>query len=90
VQVAWKQGENGNPCCQMMSEDGETVRLTFLRTAPDMTLGQVIEALGAPEFLTGQEFTEEQAFLSRFYPDVPMVIYAFVEGVGTGDVRSTF
>ena len=89
VQVAWKQGENGNPCCQMMSEDGETVRLTFLRTAPDMTLGEVIEAHGDPVYLAGQEFTPEQAIISLVYPEVPMVVYAYVEGAETGELRAT-
>ncbi len=89
VQVSWKEGEAGNPCCQILSEDGETVRLTFLRTAPDMTLGQVIDIHGDPVYLAGQEFTAEQAIISLVYPDVPMVIYAFVEGAEAGQLSAS-
>jgi hypothetical protein len=89
IQAAWQQGENGAVCCQILSEDGETVRLTFLRTAPVMTLGQVITAHGDPSYLIGQEFTEDQAIMSLVYPDVPMVVYAFVAGTETGQLTAS-
>ena len=84
IQVAWQEGEGGSVCCQMLSEDGETVDLLFLRTAPVMTLGEVIRAHGEPEYLSGQEFTEEQAIASLVYPEIPMVIYVFVGGMESG------
>lgn len=84
IQAAWQQGEGGAVCCQILSEDGETVRLTFLRTAPVMTLGEVIEVHGEPTYLAGQEFTQDQAIVSLVYPETPMVVYAFVEGPETG------
>lgn len=84
IQVAWQDGENGAVCCQVLSEDGEVVRLTFLRTAPEMTLGEVIDAHGEPTYLAGQEFTQDQAIMSLVYPDIPMVVYVFVEGPETG------
>ena len=89
VQVSWKEGEEGNTCCQLLSEDGETVRLTFLRTAPEMTLSQVIDVHGDPTYLASQEFTAEQAIMSLVYPEIPMVVYAFVEGAESGQLRST-
>lgn len=89
VQIAWQQGDGGAVCCQIMSEDGETVRLTFLRTAPDMTLGEVIEAHGDPVYVAGQEFTEDQAIMSLVYPEIPMVVYAFVAGPETGALSAS-
>lgn len=81
-QAAWQQGDN--QCCQIASQDGDTVNLIFLRTAPTMTLGELIEAHGEPTYLIGSEFTEDQAIASVVYPDVPMVVYVFVEGAATG------
>lgn len=89
VQIAWQQGESGAVCCQIMSEDGQTVQLAFLRTAPDMTLGEVIEAHGEPVYLAGQEFTEDQAIISLVYPETPMVVYAFVTGPETGELSES-
>jgi hypothetical protein len=89
VQIAWQEGEGGSVCCQIMSEDGETVRLAFLRTAPDMTLGEVIEAHGEPVYIAGQEFTEDQAIMSLVYPETPMVVYAFVAGPETGELTAS-
>lgn len=89
VQIAWQQGEGGSVCCQIMSEDGQTVRLTFLRTAPEVTLGEVIEAHGEPIYIAGQEFTEDQAIMSLVYPETPMVVYAFVAGPETGELSAS-
>ena len=89
IQAAWQDGENGAVCCQILTEDGETVSLTFLRTAPVMTLGQVIEAHGEPKYIAGQDFTSDQAIMSLVYPDVPMVVYAFVAGAETGTLSAS-
>jgi hypothetical protein len=89
VQAAWQDGENGAVCCQILSEDGQTVRLTFLRTAPLMTLGEVIGAHGEPTYLAGQEFTPDQAIISLVYPELPMVVYAFVAGPETGELSAS-
>lgn len=83
LQAAWQQGDN-QVCCQMASEDGKTVSLVFLRTAPSMTLGELIEAHGEPSYLVGSEFTSDQAIISLVYPEIPMVIYVFVAGAEEG------
>jgi hypothetical protein len=85
LQAAWQQGDN-QVCCQMASEDGETVSLVFLRTAPSMTLAELIEAHDEPTYLVGSEFTADQAIISLVYPDVPMVIYVFVAGAEEGEL----
>ncbi|MBZ0297962.1 MAG: hypothetical protein K8L99_35745, partial [Anaerolineae bacterium] len=71
IQAAWQEGDN-QTCCQMASEDGETVSLVFLRTAPLMNMGELIDAFGDPTYLIGSEFTDDQAIMSVVYPDVPM------------------
>lgn len=87
-QAAWQQGDNQS-CCQMASQDGETVSLLFLRTAPNMNLGDVIETHGEPTYLVGSEYTEDQAIITVVYPETPMVVYAFVEGAATGELSAT-
>lgn len=88
LQAAWQQGSN-QVCCQMASEDGELVNLIFLRTAPVMTFGEVIEAHDEPQYLIGSEFTEDQAIMSVVYPDVPMVVYVFVDGPESGTLSAS-
>lgn len=83
VQAAWQDGE-GQLCCQMISEDGQTVSGIFLLTAPTMTAADVIRAHGEPSYLTGTEFTEDQAVVNLFYPDVPMIVYVFIAGIENG------
>ena len=88
IQLSWRQGADAPDCCQMVTEDGETVELIFLRTAPDHSLGQLIDVYGEPAWLTGQEFGEDQAVMSLVYPDVPMIIYVFVPGAADGELHA--
>jgi hypothetical protein len=88
LQAAWQEGDN-QVCCQMASEDGEMVSLVFLRTAPGMTLEELIEVHGEPSYLVGSEFTADQAIISLVYPDVPMVIYVFVAGAEEGELSDS-
>ncbi len=88
VQAAWQQGDN-QICCQMASEDGETVSVVFLRTAPTMSLGELIGTHGDPSYLIGSEFTEDQAIVSLVYPETPMVVYAFAAGAAAGELSAT-
>ncbi len=88
IQLSWQQGPDAPGCCQMVTEDGETVALVFLRTAPDHTLGQLIDAHGAPDWLTGQEYSEDQAVMSLIYQDAPMIIYVYVAGMEEGELNA--
>lgn len=88
IQVSWQQGADAPVCCQMVTEDGQTVSLVFLRTAPTHSLGQLFEVHGEPTWLTGQEITEDQAVVSLVYPDLPMIVYAFVAGTAEGIVSA--
>ena len=88
IQVSWQQGADAPVCCQMVTENGETVSLVFLRTAPTHSLGQLFEARGEPTWLTGQEITEDQAVVSLVYPDLLMIVYAFVAGTAEGAISA--
>lgn len=75
----WGQAD-GDGCCQMYSEDGEIVDVLILQTAPQATLGEVVEIHGEPAYLIGETLTDDQGVFSLFYPDLNMLIYTFVEG----------
>lgn len=80
VVAEFQQIDSDIPCCQMFTELGDVVNIIFLRTAPDVTLGDLIESKGEPAYLIGSAFSDDQAIMNLIYPDIPMVIYAFVEG----------
>lgn len=82
--VAEFQRTGGSSCCQMVTLDGEKVNLVFLRFAPNMTVGQVIDAHGEPAYLVGSPFSDDQAIINLIYPDLSTVIYVFVAGATNG------
>ena len=67
-------------CCQIVTFDGEMVHQIVLQLAPQMTLGQALEQHGEPVYLTGDAPSEDQASMALVWPDLPMVIFAFVAG----------
>jgi hypothetical protein len=87
IGAAWEQAD-GDLCCQMFStENGETVELILLQTAPQETLQTVIDEHGEPSYLIGETVTEDQGIVTLFYPDNPMIIYVFVAGE-TGSISA--
>lgn len=83
AQALWQQVD-GVLCCQMITNDGETVSGLLLQTAPVMSLDEVIATHGEPLYVSASVFTSRQAVMNLFYPDVPMIVYVFVEGPETG------
>jgi hypothetical protein len=81
--ASWRQVD-GEPCCDMFTEDGETVDSMLLRLAPDVKLGEVVEAHGDPTYVVGTEVTADQAVMNLFYTEPPMLIYVFVAGRESG------
>jgi hypothetical protein len=79
IGAAWSV-TNGDRCCQMFTQDSETVDLIVLSTTPDLTFGQLIEKYGEPEYIIGQSLASTQALASLYYLDVPMMIYLYAEG----------
>lgn len=79
IGAAWAQAD-GRSCCQMFTQDGSTVSLLVAQTAPQLTFSEIIDIYGEPTYLIGETVTSDQALVSVYYPDVPMLIYVFVEG----------
>jgi hypothetical protein len=78
-----------NVCCQVLSEDGEIVDSMLFFLAPEMTLSEIIDKYGDPTYLLGEEVADGQAIMFLIYPDVPIVIYAFVAGAAEGELSAT-
>jgi len=79
--------EGDNPsCCQVISRDGETISSFLLQVAPLMTFGSVYDKYGEPAYASGQQVSDEQAYVVLVYPDLPLVVYSFVDGGGQGEV----
>ena len=75
----WNQ-RGGSACCQMYTEDGESVDVLFLRVAPQMTLGEVFAEQGEPAYAVGSPYSDDQSVMNLVYPDKAMVLYTFVAG----------
>lgn len=88
IVAEFQQANTETACCQMYSEDGEVVDIMFLRVAPNVLLGDVIDAKGEPAYLIGSPFSDDQAVMNIIFPTVPMVLYVFVEGT-TGSLSET-
>jgi len=79
VGVQWKEAD-GDLCCQMISEDGQTVSLIFLQTAPVMTVGELVEKYGEPTYAIGNSVTDDQAVVLLVYPALQTVVISFIPG----------
>ncbi len=80
VVAEWQQLDGG-ACCQMVSLDGETVNLVFLRLAPNLTVGQLIARNGVPAYVLGTPISDDQAIINLVYPELKTIIYTFVAGI---------
>ncbi|MCC6803543.1 MAG: hypothetical protein IT319_11725 [Anaerolineae bacterium] len=74
------QQQGGASCCQIISNDGETINVIFLRIAPTTTMEELVEAQGEPTYLVGSQYTDDQAVMNLIYPEQSLVAYAFVPG----------
>lgn len=83
------QRRDGVPCCLVYTRNGQVVDQMLLQLAPDKTLGEVIANLGEPAYFSGTEVSPEQAAAALFYPDLDLVVYAFVAGVESGQVQAS-
>ncbi|MCU0511839.1 MAG: hypothetical protein MUE40_04630 [Anaerolineae bacterium] len=77
---------SGSPCCRVYSTlDGRTVGQILTLLAPgQMTLGDIFDKYGEPQYATGADVTSDQALVSLIYPDVPVIVYVFAAGVAEG------
>jgi len=79
---------DGPQCCRIYSRDGEILSSLLMLLSPNMTVGEVLERYGEPQYFTGQDLTVDQTFISLVYPQRPMVIYAFGAGATTGTLSA--
>ncbi len=75
--IVFSQAEQERICCQLVSDGTGNVDYISLQFTATITLGQVIERYGEPAFAEAQLVTRDQALFTLFYPDVPMILYAF-------------
>jgi hypothetical protein len=79
LSVSW-QPVAGESCCEIIAIDGEIVDQIFLRAAPGHTVGDLLAAHGDPAYAVGNSYVQDEAIVTLIYPDVPMIVYAFVPG----------
>lgn len=82
---AFSEGE-GPACCQVVSRDGETVSSFLLQTAPIMTFGAAYDEFGEPDYVAGEQVSDEQGYAALIYADVPLILYAYVAAPASGEV----
>ncbi len=80
INAVWVQPD-GDPCCRILTDDGETVSFMILQVAPEMSLDGVIEKWGEPEFTSASEVDNRQVIFNLFYTEVPMIVYVFAAGM---------
>lgn len=78
-----------DPCCQMVTFDGETIAYMQLLFSPLMTLGELLDVHDAPDYLIGSETTRDQAVFTLIYAEMPMLVYVFVAGAAAGELSET-
>ncbi len=88
VGALWKMID-GDDCCQMVSEDGQTVSFIVLQLAPTHTLGELIEARGEPVYVIGSPGVEDQALINLLYPESGLIVGVFVAGEQNGALSAT-
>jgi hypothetical protein len=92
----WRSEASQDYCCAVVSvsgdavDDTDVVNYIQVRLAPDVTLGELIEAIGEPTYLiNGEEVSEDQAYIVLLYPDIPVIVYAFVAGAASGSLTTS-
>jgi hypothetical protein len=95
--AVWHPAAETDYCCAVVSiYTGETVAETDvvsfiqLRLAPDITLGELIEAQGEPTYLiNGEAVSDDQAYIVLIYPEISIMVYAFVAGAENGALSAS-
>ena len=69
------------PCCQISADETQIVDAIILQFAPAMTMGDALAEHGEPLFFRGQPFTEGEAILWFYYPELFTMFQIVVPGV---------
>ncbi len=86
AQFATFSTEDGAPCCELFSEDGETVDRMLLRYAPVMELGALINRYGEPAYIGAAPYTNDSAVGTLIFPEHGMVVAFYLNGIQSGVV----
>ncbi|MCY4018546.1 MAG: thioredoxin domain-containing protein [Chloroflexi bacterium] len=70
----------GPPCCQIASDDAGQVAGIVLQLAPQVLVGELIQNLGEPQYVTGMPFSDREYLLVLVYPDHAAFVYAMIPG----------
>lgn len=74
-QAAWST-QGGTQCCNLSAnEETGLVEVILVRTAPVMTLIDVISKYGEPEYVVPQQYTEQEVALGLLYPEKGFLAY---------------
>lgn len=68
------------PCCQIVSDDQGLVVAIVLQLAPQALVGELIDKLGEPQYVTGMPFSARENLLVLVYPERAAIIYTMVPG----------
>jgi protein-disulfide isomerase len=80
---------DGDPCCQIITMDGETPSVLWLQFAPNNTLAELIAAHGEPTYLIGNRYTQDQAYMTLYFPESLLAVTVFVAGEEEGVISET-
>ncbi len=69
------------PCCQVTADETLKVDAIILQFAPMMTMGDALAEHGEPLFFRGQPYTDSEAILWFYYPDLFTMIQVVVPGL---------
>ena len=85
--LGFKQ-RDGAVCCQLFSSsDGEIINSMLILLKPQMVLSELLDKYGDPAFAAGDDVTPDQTVVTLIYPDVPMLIHVFGEGIESGSLN---
>lgn len=71
---------DGLDCCEMFSEDGQTVTGLNIIAISDITASSLIEAQGDPEGVYVNVRGANESLVYLFYPSKQLIVYVFVNG----------
>ncbi|MCU0496805.1 MAG: DsbA family protein [Anaerolineae bacterium] len=71
---------DGLDCCEMFSQDGQTVAGLNIIAITDITAAELIEAQGDPEGVYVNVRGANEALVYLFYPSKQLIVYVFVDG----------
>jgi predicted DsbA family dithiol-disulfide isomerase len=81
IEVAiFATAEDAPLCCQLLAEDDGIVSFLQLRTAPDVSLGELVEAIGEPAYVEGTPVTRSQLVFNLYYPESLVLVVVFAPG----------